>query len=153
MELVIRFGFGANISWVKRTEDRRCWRLPDRHDGMRTPVETRGEDPTTVADFEVSEGQTIPFVLSYGPSHLPRPDPMIRRRRCRMPRISGPNGAAIAPTRATTRSGDAIVDHAESADLRRPAASSRRRRPLPESSGQQTDYRFAGCDAPSRCWR
>ena len=34
---------------------------------LRTPVETRGEDMTTVADFEVSEGETIPFVLTYGP--------------------------------------------------------------------------------------
>ena len=28
MQLVIRFGFGADIPWVKRTEDRRrCWRF------------------------------------------------------------------------------------------------------------------------------
>ena len=27
---------------------------------LRTPVETRGEDLTTVADFEVSEGETVP---------------------------------------------------------------------------------------------
>jgi hypothetical protein len=33
---------------------------------LRTPVETRGEDMTTVADFEVSAGETIPFVLTYG---------------------------------------------------------------------------------------
>ena len=41
---------------------------------LRTPVETRGEDLTTVADFEVSAGETIPFVLSYGPSHLAVPE-------------------------------------------------------------------------------
>ena len=70
---------------------------------LRTPVETRGEDMTTVADFEVSEGETIPFVLTYGPSHLPVPDAdQSRRRRCRIPRISGPNGAAIAPMKART---------------------------------------------------
>ena len=40
---------------------------------LRTPVETRGEDLTTVADFEVGEGETVPFVLTYGPSHLPVP--------------------------------------------------------------------------------
>jgi GH15 family glucan-1,4-alpha-glucosidase len=39
-------------------------------------VQTRGEDLTTVADFEVGEGQTVPFVLSYGPSHLPAPAPI-----------------------------------------------------------------------------
>jgi GH15 family glucan-1,4-alpha-glucosidase len=43
---------------------------------LRTPVETRGEDLTTVADFEVGEGDTVPFVLTYGPSHLPVPNPI-----------------------------------------------------------------------------
>jgi GH15 family glucan-1,4-alpha-glucosidase len=31
---------------------------------------------TTVAEFEVSEGEAIPFVLTYGPSHLPLPEPI-----------------------------------------------------------------------------
>ena len=43
---------------------------------LRTPVETRGEDLTTVAAFEVSAGETVPFVLTYGPSHLPLPEPI-----------------------------------------------------------------------------
>jgi GH15 family glucan-1,4-alpha-glucosidase len=43
---------------------------------LRTPVETRGENFTTVAEFEVSEGQTVPFVLTYGPSHLALPEPI-----------------------------------------------------------------------------
>jgi GH15 family glucan-1,4-alpha-glucosidase len=78
MELVIRFGFGADIPWVRRTEDRSALLAicgPDMT-VLRTPVETRGEDLTTVADFEVSEGETVPFVLTYGPSHLPVPKPI-----------------------------------------------------------------------------
>ena len=77
MELVIRFGFGADIPWVKRTEDGALLAIagPDMT-VLRTPVETRGEDLTTVADFEVGEGETIPFVLTYGPSHLPVPAPI-----------------------------------------------------------------------------
>ncbi len=77
MELVIRFGFGTDIPWVKRTEDGALLAIcgPDMT-VLRTPVETRGEDMTTVADFEVSEGETIPFVLTYGPSHLPVPEPI-----------------------------------------------------------------------------
>jgi GH15 family glucan-1,4-alpha-glucosidase len=76
MDLVIRFGFGTDIPWVKKNEDGLgllaiCG--PDMT-VLRTPVETRGEDMTTVADFEVGEGETIPFVLTYGPSHLPVPD-------------------------------------------------------------------------------
>ena len=43
---------------------------------LRAPVDTRGEDMTTVADFEVRAGETIPFVLTYGPSHLPVPEPI-----------------------------------------------------------------------------
>ena len=76
MELVIRFGFGVDIPWVRRTEDRSALLAICGQDMtvLRTPVETRGEDLTTVADFEVGEGETIPFVLTYGPSHLAPPE-------------------------------------------------------------------------------
>jgi GH15 family glucan-1,4-alpha-glucosidase len=33
----------------------------------------RGKDLTTVAEFDVAAGDAIPFVLTYGPSHLPPP--------------------------------------------------------------------------------
>jgi GH15 family glucan-1,4-alpha-glucosidase len=77
MELVIRFGTGSEIPWVKRTEDGALLAIcgPDMT-VLRTQVELRGEDMTTVSDFEVSEGQTIPFVLTYGASHLELPDPI-----------------------------------------------------------------------------
>jgi GH15 family glucan-1,4-alpha-glucosidase len=75
MELVIRFGFGADIPWVKRTEDRSLLAIAGQDmTVLRTPVETRGEDLTTVSDFEVGEGETVPFVLTYGPSHLDLPE-------------------------------------------------------------------------------
>jgi GH15 family glucan-1,4-alpha-glucosidase len=77
MELVIRFGFGADIPWVKRTEDGALLAIRGQDmTVLRTPVETRGEDMTTVAEFEVDEDETIPFVLTYGPSHLPVPKPI-----------------------------------------------------------------------------
>jgi GH15 family glucan-1,4-alpha-glucosidase len=76
MELVIRFGFGADIPWVRRTDGALLAICGQDMTVLRTPVETRGEDMTTVADFEVSEGETIPFVLTYGPSHLPLPEPI-----------------------------------------------------------------------------
>jgi len=78
MELIIRFGFGADIPWVKRAEDRSVLLAISGPDMtvLRTPVETRGEDLTTVADFEIGEGETVPFVLTYGPSHLPVPAPI-----------------------------------------------------------------------------
>ena len=78
MELVIRFGLGADIPWVRRTEDRSAVLAICGQDMtvLRTPVETRGENMTTVADFVVSEGETVPFVLTYGPSHLAVPEPI-----------------------------------------------------------------------------
>ncbi|MET0219720.1 MAG: glycoside hydrolase family 15 protein [Tardiphaga sp.] len=75
-ELVIRFGFGTNIPWVRR-EDSALLAIcgPDMA-VFRSPIETHGENMTTVASFEVKEGDSIPFVLSYGPSHLPVPAPI-----------------------------------------------------------------------------
>jgi GH15 family glucan-1,4-alpha-glucosidase len=77
MELIIRFGMGADVPWVKRTEDGALLAIsgPDMT-VLRTPVELRGEDMTTVADFEVAEGKTVPFVFTYGASHLDLPDPI-----------------------------------------------------------------------------
>jgi GH15 family glucan-1,4-alpha-glucosidase len=77
MELVIRFGFGADIPWVRRTGDGALLAICGQDmTVLRTPVETRGKDMTTVAGFEVNEGETVPFVLTYGPSHLPLPRPI-----------------------------------------------------------------------------
>ena len=66
MQLVIRFGFGVDIPWVKRTEDGSALLAIAGQDMtvLRTPVETRGEALTTVADFDVEEGKTVPFVLT-----------------------------------------------------------------------------------------
>ncbi|PYJ85928.1 MAG: glucoamylase, partial [Verrucomicrobia bacterium] len=40
---------------------------------LRTPIETRGEDLTTVAEFTVSEADRIPFVLTWYASHKEPP--------------------------------------------------------------------------------
>ncbi len=78
MELIIRFGFGVDIPWVRRTEDGSALLAICGQDMtvLRTPVKTRGKDLTTVAEFSISAGETIPFVLTYGPSHLPVPEPI-----------------------------------------------------------------------------
>jgi GH15 family glucan-1,4-alpha-glucosidase len=76
-ELVLRFGYGAHVPWVARLQDgtRRAIAGPDMVI-MRTPVDTRGKDLTTVADFTVAAGERIPFVLSYAHSHLDPPAPV-----------------------------------------------------------------------------
>jgi GH15 family glucan-1,4-alpha-glucosidase len=77
MELVIRFGFGVDIPWVKRTEDGALLAICGQDMAvLRTAVQTHGKDLTTVAEFEVGEGETVPLVLTYGPSHLPIPEPI-----------------------------------------------------------------------------
>jgi GH15 family glucan-1,4-alpha-glucosidase len=76
-ELIIRFDYGSSIPWVRRTDDGDLLAIsgPDML-VLRTPVELRGEQLTTVGQFTVSAGQTIPFVLMHAPSHLPTPDPV-----------------------------------------------------------------------------
>ena len=76
-ELVIRFDYGQSVPWVKRTENGDLLAIsgPDMV-VLRTPVEMRGEQLTSVGEFTVSAGETIPFVLMYLQSHLPAPDPV-----------------------------------------------------------------------------
>ena len=76
MELVIRFGFGVDIPWVRRIDHSLMAIAGQDMTVLRTPVETRGEDLTTVSDFEVRAGETVPFVLTYGPSHIEPPAPI-----------------------------------------------------------------------------
>ena len=75
VELVLRFGYGAIVPWVRKLGDGtlRAIAGPDMV-VLRTPVHLRGENMTTVGEFTVGEGDRVPFVLSYGPSHLPVPE-------------------------------------------------------------------------------
>jgi GH15 family glucan-1,4-alpha-glucosidase len=77
LELILRFDYGSDIPWVSRLPDG-TWRAIAGPDMvvLHTPVKLRGKNLTTVADFEVSAGETIPFVLTYGPSHRPPPRPI-----------------------------------------------------------------------------
>ncbi len=72
MELAVRFGFGRVVPWVRRLDG--LLSAVAGPDGLVlwTPVHTRGEDMRTVADFTVSEGEHIPFVLTwFSPSEDP----------------------------------------------------------------------------------
>jgi len=76
-ELVLRFGYGAIVPWVTRLEDGalRAIAGPDMVI-LRTPVHLSGEDMTTVGEFTINKDDTIPFVLSYLPSHRPLHEPL-----------------------------------------------------------------------------
>ncbi|MEP6709113.1 MAG: glycoside hydrolase family 15 protein [Verrucomicrobiota bacterium] len=69
MQLIIRFDYGSVIPWVRKA-----------HGGLeaiagpdalilRTPIEMQGRDLTTVAEFTVSQGERVPFVLTWFASH------------------------------------------------------------------------------------
>jgi GH15 family glucan-1,4-alpha-glucosidase len=69
MELVVRFDYGQIVPWVRhRNGGLEAIAGPD---GLilRTPIETRGKDLTTVSEFAVSEGERVPFVLTWFASH------------------------------------------------------------------------------------
>src|SRR3954469_6475224 len=73
-ELVLRFEYGVIVPWTRRLEDGRLTAVagPDRVT-LRTPVEVRGEDLKTVAEFAVGAGEEVPFVLTWSPSYPPLP--------------------------------------------------------------------------------
>ena len=73
-ELVLRFGYGATVPWMTKFDDgmRRAVAGPDMV-LLRTPATLRGEDFKTVGEFTVQPGETVPFTLTYVPSHLPVP--------------------------------------------------------------------------------
>lgn len=76
MVLRLRFDYGHIVPWVRREgADLAAVAGPDAI-WLRTPAPIRGEDLSTVAEFDVAAGERIPFVLTYAPSHLPRPAPV-----------------------------------------------------------------------------
>ncbi|HET9444691.1 MAG TPA: glycoside hydrolase family 15 protein [Steroidobacteraceae bacterium] len=70
MELVIRFDYGSVVPWVRRIPQGISAVAGPDSLLLRTPVVVHGEQFQTVADFTVSEGQHVPFDLTWFPSHL-----------------------------------------------------------------------------------
>lgn len=69
MKLVIRFNYGQIVPWVRRRDyGLSAVAGPDAIE-LHTPLELEGHDLTTIAKFTVRQGQTVPFTLSYHPSH------------------------------------------------------------------------------------
>jgi GH15 family glucan-1,4-alpha-glucosidase len=76
-ELVMRFEYGATVPWVTRLDDGAIDAIagPERL-VLRTPATLYGEDLTTVGEFTVAAGQSVPFVLSHGASFERLPPPI-----------------------------------------------------------------------------
>src|SRR5580693_4811867 len=76
MEMALRFNYGATVPWVTgRDHAIHAIAGPDLV-VLRTLAPMTGEGLKTVSEFTVSEGQTVDFVMSYGPSHLEAPRPI-----------------------------------------------------------------------------
>ena len=68
-ELVIRFGYGEVVPWVRHVGDtRQAVAGPDAL-SFTTRAPTRGENMQTISETTVDEGERIPFVLTWYPSH------------------------------------------------------------------------------------
>jgi GH15 family glucan-1,4-alpha-glucosidase len=76
MDLVIRFDYGAVVPWVHQLDGGVAATAGPHALELRSIVELRGEDFTTVADFEIVQDQMLPFVLTYFASHEPPPLPI-----------------------------------------------------------------------------
>ena len=118
-ELIVRFGYGGWMPWVTQSDAGELLAIagPDLI-VLRTPVELRGEGFTTVGDFSVSAGQQVPFVLSYGQSHLALPEPVDAVAALRSTRLFWQSWASRRrSTEQPDRDRDALTDHIEGSDV------------------------------------
>src|SRR5215469_7843180 len=75
MELCIRFGYGEIVPWVVALPDGRLRAVAGPNQLiLATPVSHHGEGLVTVAEFQVQEGDQIPFTLTWDESYLPLED-------------------------------------------------------------------------------
>jgi len=95
---------------VKRTENGVCWRFPVTNGVLRTPVELRGEQLTSVGEFR-SLPERSPFILMYVQSHCRPPDPVDAEGLCGQPSSSGGGDERSPEHRAVRAVRCAFTDH------------------------------------------
>lgn len=74
-ELILRFDYGRTVPWVTHLPDGTFRAVAG--PGMvllHTPVPLKGHDLRHTAEFDVRQGETVPFVLTYGASFRAEPD-------------------------------------------------------------------------------
>ncbi|MGD2075884.1 MAG: glycoside hydrolase family 15 protein [Gammaproteobacteria bacterium] len=81
-ELVIRFDYGTVTPWVRSTDSGVLATAGPDSLQFRSLVPLRGEDFTTIAEFRVEHGHTLPFVLTHFPSHQAPPLPIDPHAAC-----------------------------------------------------------------------
>ncbi|MEO8122531.1 MAG: glycoside hydrolase family 15 protein [Burkholderiales bacterium] len=73
MELVIRFDYGSIVPWVRRVDGAMLATAGPDSMELRCAVPVHGKKMTTVAAFDICEGERSAFVLNYHPSHEAAP--------------------------------------------------------------------------------
>jgi len=75
-QAAFRFDYGSVVPWVRKAGKSAVHAIagPDSL-RLQSEIPLRGENMTTVADFDVVEGQTRSFVLTWHPSHAGEPLP------------------------------------------------------------------------------
>ncbi len=78
LHLALRFDYGTTVPWVTQLEDAPGLSAIAGASGivLRSPVALRGKNFATVAEFDVAEGECVPFVMTHGRSHLPPSAPI-----------------------------------------------------------------------------
>jgi GH15 family glucan-1,4-alpha-glucosidase len=79
-ELAIRFDYGQIVPWVRHVDDVRLAVAGPDALAFRTPAPTRGENMQTISEVTVEEGERVPFVLTWHPSHAAVPEPVDAER-------------------------------------------------------------------------
>jgi GH15 family glucan-1,4-alpha-glucosidase len=69
MDLEIRFGYGSVVPWVRRIDGQLVAIAGPDGLALWTTAEVHGKDMRSVSEFHLREGQQVPFVLTYFPSH------------------------------------------------------------------------------------
>ena len=83
MDFTVRFDYGSIVPWVTQRRATQPGGVnvltviagPDRVT-LRTPAALHGSDHHTVSEFELAEGESLCFVLTYSLSHLEEPRPV-----------------------------------------------------------------------------
>ena len=76
MNLTIRFGYGQIVPWVRRLDGTLIAVAGPDGLSLWTPVECQGLDYSTLAEFTVTEGQRVPFSLTWFPASESPPRPV-----------------------------------------------------------------------------
>jgi GH15 family glucan-1,4-alpha-glucosidase len=72
-ELVVRFDYGHIVPWVRHDDGRWVGIAGPDAVWLDTPIKLEGQDMRSAAEFEVAEGDEVPFVLTYVPSYQRQP--------------------------------------------------------------------------------